>query len=70
MPKVVTPLTDSKIQRAKPREKEYRLSDSASLHLRVRVSGTKDWIFRYQLPFSGTRKVWEVKLFRQLRIGR
>jgi len=56
MPKIVPPLTDSKIQSAKPREKEYRLSDGAGLYLRVRLSGTKDWIFRYKAPFSGTRK--------------
>ncbi|AEP29728.1 integrase domain-containing protein [Brumicola nitratireducens] len=56
MPRVATPLTDSKIQSAKPREKDYKLSDGRGLHLRVRAGGTKDWIFRYQVPFSGTRK--------------
>jgi hypothetical protein len=56
MPKVATPLTDAQIKRAKPKEKEYKLNDGSGLSLRVRVSGTKDWIFRYKHPFEDKRK--------------
>ena len=56
MPKVAIPLTDSQIARAKPRDKDYKLNDGRGLSLRVRFSGTKDWIFRYKHPFEDKRK--------------
>jgi integrase len=52
MPRVAKPLTDSQISSAKPRSTTYTLSDGGGLMLRVRSSGTKDWIFRYKLPFE------------------
>ncbi|GAA6183764.1 integrase domain-containing protein [Aliiglaciecola sp. NS0011-25] len=55
MPRIAKPLTASQIAAAKPREKNYILSDGQGLHLRVRFSGTKDWIFRYKLPYSSKR---------------
>ena len=55
MPKVAKPLMDSHIAAAKPRDKTYTLSDGNGLMLRVRRSGTKDWIFRYKLPFETKR---------------
>lgn len=55
MPRVAKPLTDSQIARVKPRDKNYTLTDGKGLSLRVRFSGTKDWIFRYKLPFSDKR---------------
>jgi integrase len=55
MPRIAKPLTDSQIAKAKPGEKEYKLNDGNGLSLRVRVNGTKDWIFRYKLPFSDKR---------------
>lgn len=55
MPKIAVPLTDSKIASAKPRDKNYTLSDGGGLMLRVRHGGTKDWIFRYKLPFDTKR---------------
>jgi integrase len=55
MPRVAKPLTDSQISSAKPRSTTYTLSDGGGLMLRVRSSGTKDWIFRYKLPFETKR---------------
>jgi integrase len=56
MPIIPKPLTDSQIARAKPQDKDYKLSDGGGLHLRVRFGGTKDWIFRYKEPHSPKRK--------------
>lgn len=48
-------LTDKQIKALKPREKEYTVSDdnrqrgTGRLILRVRPSGTKEWMFRYHL---------------------
>ncbi len=45
MPRATTPLNDTQIRSAKPTNKEYVLSDTQGLGLRVRPSGTKEWIF-------------------------
>lgn len=41
-------LSDLQVKAAKPREKEYLLSDGEGLYLRVRATG-KVWLYRYQL---------------------
>lgn len=55
MAKKVTPLTDTEIKKAKPRDKEYELSDGDGLMLRVRPSGSKVWLFKYQKPYIKNR---------------
>lgn len=55
MPKLATPLTDTQIRHAKPRDKEYTLSHGQGLGVRVRTNGTKEWIFRYQRPYTKAR---------------
>ena len=55
MPKKVTPLSNLQVQNAKPRDKEYSLSDGEGLYLRVRPNGSRQWIFKYQKPYSRTR---------------
>lgn len=52
MPKVATPLTNTKIQSAKSRDKDYMIADGKGLRIRIRKNGTKDWIFLFQLPFT------------------
>lgn len=47
--------TDSTIKSAKPREKEYTLTDGRGLHLLVKPSGAKLWRFRY--TFEGRQRV-------------
>jgi integrase len=55
MAKLAKPLTNTEVQRAKPREKDYELSDGSGLILRVRPRGTKVWLFKYQKPFTKAR---------------
>jgi len=42
------PLTNTKVQNAKPKEKAYKLSDSAGLFLLVNPSGSKLWKIKYR----------------------
>ncbi len=41
-------LTDTKIKKAKPRDRQYYLSDGGGLRLRIKPSGSRSWLFRYQ----------------------
>lgn len=51
----VPPLTATRIQQAKPAEKEYNLSDGGSLQLRVKPTGTwVVWLLNYRKPFTGS----------------
>lgn len=45
---MATSLTDRKVARAKPADKEYRLSDGGGLYLRVHPAGTKSWLARVE----------------------
>lgn len=49
------PLTATQVQQAKPKLKEYSLSDGNGLALRVRPIGSKFWIFNYQRPITKKR---------------
>ncbi|MFO8083911.1 MAG: Arm DNA-binding domain-containing protein, partial [Desulfobacterales bacterium] len=40
-------LTDLTIQKLKPKEKRYEISDSKGLYIRVMPTGAKTWVFRY-----------------------
>lgn len=55
MPKLIKPLSDSQIKNAKPKEKEYLLSDGGGLHLRVKPNGSKSWLFNYCRQFTSKR---------------
>lgn len=55
MPKKVTPLTNTQTKQAKPREKEYNLSDGDGLMLRIKPSGTRLWLFNYSHPYTKKR---------------
>ena len=45
MPRKVTPLTDSAIKAAKPKEKTFKLTDGQGLYLDVKPTGSKLWRF-------------------------
>lgn len=62
MPKVVTPLTDTQVKQAKVKDKEYTLPDGDGLELRVRPTGSKRWVFRYQKPFTKLTKFTNLSL--------
>ena len=49
------PLTDVSVRQARPKEKEYKLSDERGLLLVVRPNGAKWWRLRYQ--FQGKEKM-------------
>ncbi len=55
MARIVKPLNDTQIKQAKPREKEYALSDGSGLQLLIKPNGTKTWIFKYYKPYTKKR---------------
>ena len=55
MPRVTTPLNDTQIKNAKPKDKEYLLSDGGGLGLRIKQNGSKTWLFNYYRPFIKKR---------------
>ena len=55
MAKIVTPLNNTQVKQAKPKEKEYTLSDGGGLQLRITTNGSKTWIFKYTHPLSKKR---------------
>jgi integrase len=55
MARKTTPLTNTQVKQAKPREKEYNLADGQGLYLRVKPNGSKLWIFNYYRPFTKAR---------------
>lgn len=48
MPKIVTPLTDTQVKNAKPKDKSYKLFDGGGLYLEVTTSGGKLWRMKYR----------------------
>ncbi|PMO60349.1 integrase [Vibrio breoganii] len=55
MARHTTSLTNTQIRQAKPRDKEYTLSDGNGLQLRVRPNGAKSWMFNYYVPITKKR---------------
>lgn len=49
MPKITTPLTDTKIKRAKAKEKSYKMFDEDGLYLEVKPTGRKVWRIKYRI---------------------
>lgn len=54
MPKKVVPLSDTQLKNAKPKDKDYRLSDGGGLYLLVTKDNNKWWRFDY--VFNSKRK--------------
>lgn len=50
MARTVTPLTDSKCDAARPRDKDYKLFDGTGLFLLVKANGSKVWRFKFKRP--------------------
>ncbi len=48
-------LTNTEVNQAKAKEKEYNLADGGGLALRVKPTGSKIWIFNYSRPFTKKR---------------
>jgi len=56
MARTTTSLNPTQVEKAKPREKEYNLSDGKGLQLRVKPNGSKLWLFNYYHPHTKKRK--------------
>ena len=56
MARTVIPLTDTKIKNAKPKAKDYPLSDGKGLQLNIKTNGSKLWEFRYLSPTTRQRR--------------
>lgn len=50
MARTTTPLSDTKCESAKPKDKEFALFDGQGLYLLVKPSGVKVWRFKYRRP--------------------
>lgn len=48
MPKIATPLTDTQVKNAKPKDKPYKLADGAGMYLEVTPTGGKLWRMKYR----------------------
>ena len=55
MARTTTRLTDKELKSAKPKEKEYALSDGDGLRLRVKTNGSKLWLLNYTHPTKKRR---------------
>src|ERR1700677_4216192 len=51
-------LTDIQIRNAKPKEKDYKISDSGGLYVLVKANGTKCWRLKYRI--AGKEKVLSI----------
>lgn len=55
------PLTDIAVRTAKPKDKQYKLSDSVGLYLLVTPSGSKCWKLKYR--FAGKEKMLSMGMY-------
>ncbi|MBR0573855.1 MULTISPECIES: integrase arm-type DNA-binding domain-containing protein [Pasteurellaceae] len=55
MDRIVKPLTNTEIEKAKPKDKEYNLSDGGGLQLRIKANNGKVWLFNYYQPITKKR---------------
>lgn len=55
MARRTNPLTNTEVNQAKPRDREFNLADGQGLALRIKVNGSKLWIFNYYRPYTKKR---------------
>ncbi len=55
MPRLTTPLTNTKIKQAKSKATTYELNDGYGLQLRITPNGSKKWRFVYYRPYTKKR---------------
>ena len=48
MPKLVVPLVDIQLKKAKPKDKPYKLADGGGLYLEVMPTGSKLWRMKFK----------------------
>ncbi|WP_273403993.1 integrase arm-type DNA-binding domain-containing protein [Actinobacillus porcinus] len=54
MARIIKALTNTEVNNAKAKEKDYKLMDGKGLFLLVKKTGAKVWRFRYKKPFAKT----------------
>jgi integrase len=59
-------LTDAFLKSLKPLEKQKDYSDGGGLNLRVKVNGTKQWLYRYRRPHTGLSNSISIGLYPQI----
>ncbi|MCX2961899.1 tyrosine-type recombinase/integrase [Rodentibacter caecimuris] len=69
MARVTKPLTNTEVERARPKEKEYNLVDGQGLSLRVKITGTKTWIFNYYHPTTKKRTNFTIGNYPEITIA-
>ncbi len=67
MPKRITPLAPLQVSNAKPKEKEYKLTDGGGLYLLVTPSGGKLWRLKYR--FEGREKKLALGAFPEISLS-
>jgi len=60
-------LTDITIRNAKPKEKDYKLSDSGGLYALIKTNGTKCWRLKYRI--AGKEKVLSIGTYPIVTLG-
>jgi integrase len=50
-----TPLTNTEVKQAKPKDKLYKLADGDGLQLRIKPNGTKTWLLDFINPYTRNR---------------
>ena len=60
MPKILKPLTNMEIQKAKPKNKVYYLRDGDGLALQINPSGSKIWLLYYTHPIKKKRTTYTI----------
>ncbi len=60
MPKILKPLTNMEIQKAKPKNKVYYLRDGDGLALQINPSGSKIWLLSYTHPIKKRRTIYTI----------
>jgi len=59
-------LTDAFLKGLKPLEKQKDYPDGSGLNLRVKVNGTKQWLYRYRRPHTGVSNSISLGLYPQV----
>lgn len=67
MARIIPPLTETQIRNAKPKEKEYKLSDGGGLYLLVKPHGSKHWRMNYR--FNGKNKTLAFDMYPEVSLA-
>lgn len=69
MARTVKPLTNTEVEKAKAKDKEYSLSDGNGLYLFIRTNGVKVWRFQYCKPFTKKRTNISLGIYPELSLA-